>query len=281
MSFAIKHKCVKVLNNLLRGDIETVAWYAKESVGRIRSNDPKDLLDAVCEAGLEPTEFLANICNMCNLNSTAAELRSINTSKPAQRPSYPATIVDIKVEQSPDCNTLQREMVEAKREMVEAKREMVEAKREMVEAKRERDSMAARALDSERKMLVMETKMAAMENALLTMRHSVAELASAKPTAQPRQRHSIPSVEVVLPDVPESLKTKKAIKDALLDMTDRQFERVRYFLMDSCIEKAGYGRLKKSMSEKSRLEVTDALVSMNTAPRAYDALRVAVSNAFP
>ncbi|QNN81255.1 hypothetical protein [Epizootic haematopoietic necrosis virus] len=165
--------------------------------------------------------------------------------------------------------------------MVEAKREMVEAKREMVEAKRERDSMAARALDSERKMLVMETKMAAMENALLTMRHSVAELASAKPTAQPRQRHSIPSVEVVLPDVPESLKTKKAIKDALLDMTDRQFERVRYFLMDSCIEKAGYGRLKKSMSEKSRLEVTDALVSMNTAPRAYDALRVAVSNAFP
>ncbi|AFJ52373.1 hypothetical protein [European catfish virus] len=195
MSFAIKHKCVKVLNNLLRGDIETMAWYAKESVGRIRSNDPKDLLDAVCEAGLEPTEFLANICNMCNLNSTAAELRSINTSKPAQRPSYPATIVDIKVEQSPDCNTLQREMVEAKREMVEAKREMVEAKREMVEAKRERerDSMAARALDSARKMLVMETKMAAMENALLTMRSSVAELASAKPTAQPRQRHSLPS----------------------------------------------------------------------------------------
>ncbi|ANK58072.1 hypothetical protein SERV_ORF76 [short-finned eel virus] len=96
--------------------------------------------------------------------------------------------------------------------------------------------------------------MATMENALLAMRRAVADLTSAKPVAQLRQQHSLPATEVVLPDVPEFLKTKQAIKEALLDMTNSQFERVKYFLMDSCIENAGYHRLKKSMSEKSRLE---------------------------
>ncbi|AFJ52371.1 hypothetical protein [European catfish virus] len=90
-----------------------------------------------------------------------------------------------------------------------------------------------------------------------------------------------PKPEVSVPKISNDDKTPWAILSVLETMTASQFKRVKQFLMDPRLETAGYRRLRLSMSEASRMEVTDFLTVANGPKRAYDVLHLAVTNAYP
>ncbi|AZY88465.1 capsid maturation protease [Lumpfish ranavirus] len=302
-----KIACCSNLKRLRPDSLKTVRWVVREELGHMEGEDAVAVTDAVCAAGLDPCEYLANVCSMCGLHDTAHRIRmSANPNPEYLRDGDELTRARQTVTAySARCSALEGEIL-ARKAAAKAAEDRVS--RVVAEA----EALRRKVVDMQRKVDRLEA--AEVKAIFKPVGIPFAKIVVNKPTPAPRRlspvagpsttgphvpvgtlvqlepeaprvvatpRAPSPKPEVSVPKISNEDKTPWAILSVLETMTASQFKRVKRFLMDPMLETAGYHRLRLSMSEKSRLEVTDALVSINTAPRAYDALRVAVSKAFP
>ncbi|ANZ57094.1 capsid maturation protease [Cod iridovirus] len=302
-----KIACCSNLKRLRPDSLKTVMWVVREELGHMEGEDAVAVTDAVCAAGLDPCEYLANVCSMCGLHDTAHRIRmSANPNPEYLRDRDELTRARQTVTAySARCSALEGEIL-ARKAAVKAAEDSVS--RLVAEA----EALRRKVVDMQRKVDRLEA--AEVKAIFKPVGIPFAKIVVNRPTPAPRRlspvagpsttgphvpvgtlvqlepeaprvvaapRAPSPKPEVSVPKISNEDKTPWAILSVLETMTASQFKRVKRFLMDPMLETAGYRRLRLSMSEKSRLDVTDALVSMNTAPRAYDALRVAVSKTFP
>ncbi|ANZ57193.1 capsid maturation protease [Ranavirus maximus] len=345
-----KIACCSNLKRLRPDSLKTVMWVVREELGHMEGEDAVAVTDAVCAAGLDPCEYLANVCSMCGLHDTAHRIRmSANPNPEYLRDRDKLTRARQTVTAySARCSALEGEIL-ARKAAVKAAEDSVSRlvaeaealRRKVVDMQRKVDRLEAAEVKAIFKPVGIPfakivvnrptpapRRLSPVAGPSTTGPHvpvgtlvqlepvgiPFAKIVVNRPTPAPRRlspvagpsttgphvpvgtlvqlepeaprvvaapRAPSPKPEVSVPKISNEDKTPWAILCVLETMTASQFKRVKRFLMDPMLETAGYRRLRLSMSEKSRLDVTDALVSINTAPRAYDALRVAVSKTFP
>ncbi|AZY88560.1 capsid maturation protease [Lumpfish ranavirus] len=302
-----KIACCSNLKRLRPDSLKTVRWVVREELGHIEGEDAVAVTDAVCAAGLDPCEYLANVCSMCGLHDTAHRIRmSANPNPEYLRDRDELTRARQTVTAySARCSALEGEIL-ARKAAVKAAEDRVSRlvaeaealRRKVVDMQRKVDRLEAAEVKAIFKPVGIPftkivinrptpapRRLSPVAGPSTTGPHvpvgTLVQLEPEAPRVVAAPRAPSPKPEVSVPKISNEDKTPWAILSVLETMTASQFKRVKRFLMDPMLETAGYRRLRLSMSEKSRLDVTDALVSINTAPRAYDALRVAVSKTFP
>ncbi|ANK58074.1 putative capsid maturation protease [short-finned eel virus] len=305
-----KIACCSHLKRLGPDDLKTVRWVVREELGHI-GEDVVAVTEAVCAAGLDPCEYLANVCSMCGLHDTAHRIRmSANPNPESIRDRDELTRARQTVTAySARCSALEGEILAGK---VAGKAAEDRASRAVAEA----EALRRKVIDMQGKVDRLEVS--EVKAIFKTVGIPFAKIVVNRPTPAPRilspvagpstagpstagphvpvgtlvqlepeaprvvaaPRTPASKPEVSVPKISNEDKTPWAILSVLETMTASQFKRVKRFLMDPRLETAGYRRLRLSMSEASRMEVTDVLTRANGPKGAYDVLYLAVTNAY-
>ncbi|ACO25254.1 putative capsid maturation protease [Epizootic haematopoietic necrosis virus] len=314
-----KIACCSNLKRLRPDSLKTVRWVVREELGHMEGEDAVAVTEAVCAAGLDPCEYLANVCSMCGLHDTAHRIRMSANPNPEYLRDRDelARARQTVTAYSARCSALEGEILAGKAAAKAAEdrvsRAVAEAealRRKVVDLQRKVDRLEAAEVKAIfkpvgipfGKIVVNRPTPAPQRFSPAPQRLSpvagpsttgpstarphvpVGTLVQLEPEA-PRvvaaPRAPSPKPEVSVPKISNEDKTPWAILSVLETMTASQFKRVKRFLMDPRLETAGYRRLRLSMSEASRMEVTDVLTIANGPKRAYDVLYLAVTNAYP